>query len=81
MVAGNASGVARPDEHRADEQRGPEGPSDLRARSWWGALKRSAKEFKEDNCTDWAAALTYYGVLACLPRDDRAAVDHRLVGG
>jgi membrane protein len=24
-------------------------------------LKRTLKEFKEDNLTDWAAALTYYG--------------------
>jgi membrane protein len=24
-------------------------------------------EFKEDNCTDWAAALTYYGVLSLFP--------------
>ena len=36
---GNASGVALSDEHRAHEQRGPEGPSDLPARSWWGALE------------------------------------------
>ena len=25
-----------------------------------GALKRTVKEFREDNLTDWAAALTYY---------------------
>jgi membrane protein len=30
-------------------------------------LKRAVKEFKEDNLTDWAAALTYYGVLAIFP--------------
>jgi membrane protein len=44
-----------------------EGPSDLRARSWLGVLKRTVKEFREDNLTDWAAALTYYGVLAIFP--------------
>ena len=27
-------------------------------------LKRTATEFMEDNLTDWAAALTYYGLLA-----------------
>lgn len=32
-----------------------------------GTLKRTAKEFGEDNLTDWAAALTYYGVLALFP--------------
>jgi membrane protein len=30
-------------------------------------LKRTVKEFSEDNLTDWAAALTYYGVLALFP--------------
>ena len=32
-----------------------------------GVLKRTAREFQEDNITDWAAALTYYGVLAIFP--------------
>ena len=32
-----------------------------------GVLKRTFKEFKEDNLTDWAAALTYYGVLSIFP--------------
>jgi len=32
-----------------------------------GALKRTIREFREDNLTDWAAALTYYGVLAIFP--------------
>jgi membrane protein len=32
-----------------------------------GTLKRTLKEFSEDNLTDWAAALTYYGVLAMFP--------------
>jgi membrane protein len=30
-------------------------------------LKRTAQEFSEDNLTDWAAALTYYGLLALFP--------------
>ncbi|MCZ2838279.1 YihY/virulence factor BrkB family protein [Modestobacter sp. VKM Ac-2985] len=32
-----------------------------------GTLKRAAKEFSEDGLTDWAATLTYYGVLALFP--------------
>ena len=44
-----------------------DGPADLRARSWWGVLKRTVKEFKADNLTDWAAALTYYGILSLFP--------------
>ena len=45
----------------------PEGPTDLKPRDWWAALKRTVAEFKEDNITDWAAALTYYGILAIFP--------------
>jgi membrane protein len=45
----------------------PDEPTDLGARGWWGALRRTVREFKEDNLTDWAAALTYYGVLAIFP--------------
>jgi membrane protein len=36
-------------------------------RRWWPVLKRTVTEFKEDNLTDWAAALTYYSVLAIFP--------------
>jgi membrane protein len=35
--------------------------------SWWQVLKRTVAEFREDNVTDWAAALTYYGVLSIFP--------------
>jgi membrane protein len=47
--------------------RAPGGPAELRTRSWLGVLKRTGKEFSADNLTDWAAALTYYGVLAIFP--------------
>jgi len=30
-------------------------------------LKRTATEFREDNLSDWAAALTYYGLLSLFP--------------
>ncbi|MEA2412924.1 MAG: rane protein [Thermoleophilaceae bacterium] len=43
------------------------GPTDLTASSWKQVLGRTFREFKEDNLTDWAAALTYYGVLAIFP--------------
>jgi membrane protein len=33
----------------------------------WPVLKRTVAEFREDNLTDWAAALTYYSVLAIFP--------------
>ena len=47
--------------------RPPEKPTGLGSRSWVGVLKRTIREFKKDNITDWAAALTYYGVLAIFP--------------
>jgi membrane protein len=45
----------------------PNGPTDLSGRSWLAVLRRTVKEFQRDNLTDWAAALTYYGVLAIFP--------------
>ncbi|HEX7305652.1 YihY/virulence factor BrkB family protein [Lentzea sp.] len=45
----------------------PEAPTALPKRSWWAVLKRTAKEFNNDNLTDWAAALTYYAVLSLFP--------------
>ena len=32
-----------------------------------GVLKRTALEFRDDNLADWAAALTYYGLLSLFP--------------
>ena len=45
----------------------PDAPTDLPKRSWLDTLKRTFREFKEDNLTDWAAALTYYSVLSLFP--------------
>jgi membrane protein len=44
-----------------------EGPTKLPRRAWGGVLKRTFREFREDNVTDWAAALTYYGILSVFP--------------
>jgi membrane protein len=53
-----------PDRHGDPE---PSDPTDLPKRSWFATLKRTAKEFSDDNITDWAAALTYYSVLSFFP--------------
>ncbi|MGK5682154.1 YihY/virulence factor BrkB family protein [Actinoplanes sp. URMC 104] len=45
----------------------PASPADLPGRAWWATLKRTAKEFNDDGLMDWAAALTYYGVLSVFP--------------
>jgi membrane protein len=49
------------------EAEGPRGPLHLQPRSWLGALKRTVREFLDDQLLDWAAALTYYGTLALFP--------------
>src|SRR5256885_4832043 len=48
----------------ADDAKAPDNPTDV---SWSAVLKRTFREFKADNLTDWAAALTYYGILAIFP--------------
>ena len=45
----------------------PDTPLQMGPRSWFGVLRRTVREFKADNLTDWAAALTYYGFLAIFP--------------
>ncbi|MFI5933060.1 YihY/virulence factor BrkB family protein [Actinoplanes sp. NPDC051494] len=46
---------------------GPSSPAKLHGKGIWAALKRTFKQFSEDNISDWAAALTYYGVLSIFP--------------
>lgn len=45
----------------------PDSPTELDKPSWKGVLKRSIKGFKTDNLSDWAAALTYRGVMCLAP--------------
>jgi membrane protein len=42
-------------------------PTDLDSSSLIAVLKRTRREFKNDNVTDLAAALTYYAVLSVVP--------------
>ncbi|MFH8803350.1 YihY/virulence factor BrkB family protein [Streptomyces sp. NPDC017936] len=49
------------------ERRAPDEPTELPKRSWGAVLKGTVKEFKDDELTDRAAALTYYGVLSLFP--------------
>lgn len=57
---------AKHDERGATEGRAPESPTAL-STTRMGTLKRTFKEFSADDITDWAAALTYYAVLAIFP--------------
>src|SRR5436190_14034269 len=61
--------MAQATEERRDERRNdaPDSPTDVSGKGWFATLKRTIREFQEDNLTDWAAALTYYGILAIFP--------------
>ncbi|MER5387298.1 YihY/virulence factor BrkB family protein [Streptomyces sp. NPDC002688] len=59
-----------PDEVGPDpevEERAPDTPTKLPRRAWGKVFTGSLREFKDDELTDRAAALTYYGVLALFP--------------
>ncbi len=69
-MADRKAGTAPAPEAGPDEQverRAPDSPTDLPKRSWKAVLKGTLKEFKKDELTDRAAALTYYGILALFP--------------
>jgi membrane protein len=62
--------VPSPEEAGPDqevERAAPEAPTKLPRRAWGAVLKGSLREFKDDELTDRAAALTYYGVLSLFP--------------
>jgi membrane protein len=50
-----------------DDPRKPDSPAEVRKPSWKYALKKTLREFSADQCTDIAASLTYYAVLALFP--------------
>jgi membrane protein len=59
---------ARPSPHADPESVDKvDSPTDLHKRSWLYVLRKTAREFSDDQCTDLAAALTYYAVLALFP--------------
>jgi membrane protein len=65
---GNTAGDPAPQDDKVNDTRldnAPEGTD--KTATTGGTLKRTVKEFSEDNLTDWAAALTYYGTLALFP--------------
>lgn len=42
-------------------------PGRLSRAAWWAVARRTLRGAQADNVTDWAAALTYYGVLSLFP--------------
>ncbi|WP_439028841.1 YihY/virulence factor BrkB family protein [Gordonia terrae] len=56
-----------PESADPDDPRKPDSPTDLTKPSMWFVLRKTAREFSRDQCTDLAAALTYYSVLSLFP--------------
>lgn len=50
-----------------DDPRKPDSPTDLTRPSLLYAMRKAVREFQRDECTDLAAALTYYAVLSIFP--------------
>jgi membrane protein len=50
-----------------DTDETPDAPTQLTKASWSYTLRRTLREFSKDQCTDLAAALVYYSVLALFP--------------
>ena len=69
MTSQSTQGIDRtePTTPDPDDPRKPDDPTDLEKRTWWYVAKKVRREFGDDQCTDLAAALTYYGVLAIFP--------------
>ncbi|MDA4106184.1 YihY/virulence factor BrkB family protein [Mycolicibacterium holsaticum] len=50
-----------------DDPRKPDSPTDLTRPSLRYAMRKAVREFQQDQCTDLAAALTYYATLSIFP--------------
>src|SRR6478752_807604 len=62
--AGSGNADTAPD---PDDPSKPESPTDLSKPSALYVLRKTVREFGTDQCTDLAAALTYYAVLSLFP--------------
>ena len=62
-VTGDQSRSTKPDRSQSAADR----PTDLPRASWVKVLRRAVGQIKQDELTDRAAALTYYGVQAIFP--------------
>ena len=66
---GNGASAAQGRHERpaVQQRRGGGSSSGAQGASLGATLKRTVKEFSDDNLTHWAAALTYYGILSIFP--------------
>lgn len=67
IVAEDGASTKLADAPAPDDARKPDSPGEVTKRSWMYVLRKSFREFIDDECPDRAASLTYYGVLALFP--------------
>jgi membrane protein len=67
MAPEGTSAVQRDRAPSPEDSQKPDSPPDLTKPSWSYTAKAALAEFSADQCTDLAAALTYYSVLALFP--------------
>src|SRR6185312_977237 len=63
MGTGTEQGTAPPPDHEDK----PQTPPQVKKASWKYIFRKTFREFTDDDCTDLAAGLTYYGVLSLFP--------------
>src|SRR3954451_10985168 len=61
------AGTDAPSSSQRFDRDSPDQPTDIPKDSWPTILKRTFKQFSEDQLTTWAAALTYFGILSLFP--------------
>ena len=66
MEKENSSSKAATAPHPEDNRK-PDTPAEVKKPSWKYIFRKSVREFSADQCTDLAAALTYYAVLSLFP--------------
>jgi len=67
MARAASASKSEPESKRFDRGDENDKPTDLPKEAWPAILKRTVKQFSEDQLTTWAAALTYFGVLSLFP--------------
>lgn len=72
--------VAKDTAPAPEDPRKPDSPADISKPSWLYVVRKTLREFTKDQCTDLAAALTYYAVLAIAPAGLAVASIFGLVG-
>lgn len=65
--SGSDTSTAKEQAPHPDDSRKPDSPDDITKPGWKYTLRKAMREFGRDECTDNAAGLTYYAVLAIPP--------------